>query len=38
LQRAAADTAVITGGVLDVLINNAAYQELDDKFIGFLNL
>jgi len=37
LARAANDTAVITGGVLDVLINNAAYQELEDKFIGFLN-
>ncbi|KAF5381944.1 hypothetical protein D9615_004341 [Tricholomella constricta] len=35
LERAATETALITGGTLDVLINNAAYQELQDWFMGF---
>ncbi|KAG5642150.1 hypothetical protein DXG03_003554 [Asterophora parasitica] len=34
LERAATETAAITGGSLDVLINNAAHQAPMDKFVG----
>ncbi|KAF2712272.1 NAD(P)-binding protein [Pleomassaria siparia CBS 279.74] len=35
LKKAAADTALITGGSLDYLFGNAAYAPLDDQLCGF---